>query len=151
MYIAYVPNRNSPPTILLRESYREGKTVKTRTLQNITHWPKARINALERLLKGEFDNIAPTEDSELIQGKAIGSLYTIYDIARRCGLMKALGNGRQARLALMLVIARLQIQGSRLAVVRWAQEQAVEEVLGVGRFDEDDLYAWLAFCILRLR
>ncbi len=147
MYVSRVPNRKSPPAILIRESYREGKTVKTRTLQNITHWPKARINALERLLKGEFDNIAPTQDTELMQGKAIGSLYAIYDIARRCGVMKALGNGRQARLALMLVTARLQIQGSRLAVVRWAQEQAVEEVLGVGKFDEDDLYDsldWLA-------
>ena len=45
MYIAKVPNRNSPPAMLLRESYREGKKVKTRTLANLSSWPEEKIEA----------------------------------------------------------------------------------------------------------
>lgn len=146
MFVATVPNRKSPPAILIRESYREGGKVKTRTLQNITNWPKPRILALQRLLKGELDNGIP-EEIEPEQGKAIGALYALSDIARKIGIAKALGRGRKARLALMLVVARLILQGSRLAAVRWAEEEAVDEVLGAGKFDEDDLYStldWLA-------
>jgi transposase len=58
MYIATVPNRNSPPALLLRESFRQNGKVKNRTLANLTHWPAARIEALRRLLRGEFDQAA---------------------------------------------------------------------------------------------
>ena len=53
MYVARVPNRSSPPAILLRESYRVGDKVKTRTLANLSGWPEAKIQALARLLKDE--------------------------------------------------------------------------------------------------
>ena len=52
MYIETVPNRNSPPAILLRESFREQGKVKNRTLANISHWPPAQIEALRQVLKG---------------------------------------------------------------------------------------------------
>jgi len=69
MYVATVPNRNSPPAILLRESYREGGKVKTRTLANLTSWPAVRVEALKRCLCGDFDGIedprAPRERSHL--------------------------------------------------------------------------------------
>jgi hypothetical protein len=55
MYIATVPNRNSPAALLLRESFRQNGKVKNRTLANLSHWPPARIEALRRLLRGEFD------------------------------------------------------------------------------------------------
>jgi transposase len=58
MYVATVPNRNSPPALLLRESFRQNGKVKNRTLANLTHWPAARIEALRRLLRGEFDQAA---------------------------------------------------------------------------------------------
>jgi len=58
MYIATVPNRNSPPAPLLRKSFRQNGKVKNRTLANLTHWPAARIEALRRLLRGEFDQAA---------------------------------------------------------------------------------------------
>ncbi len=53
MYVTKVPNRSSPPAILLRESYRDGGKVKTRTLANLTGWPDAKVEALRRVLKGE--------------------------------------------------------------------------------------------------
>ncbi|WP_287649216.1 hypothetical protein [Accumulibacter sp.] len=56
MYIARVLNRKSRPAILLRESYREGGKVCTRTIANLTNWPPERIAAMERLVKGEFDD-----------------------------------------------------------------------------------------------
>ena len=52
MYIATVPNRSSPPAILLRESFREGSKVRTRTLANLSHWPLHRIEAFRAFLKG---------------------------------------------------------------------------------------------------
>ena len=55
MYIATVPNRKSPPAILLRESYRDQGKVKTRTIANLSHWAPDRIEALRKALKGDFD------------------------------------------------------------------------------------------------
>ena len=52
MYVAKVPNRGSPPAVLLRESYREAGKVKNRTLANLSAWPEARVDALSRVLKG---------------------------------------------------------------------------------------------------
>ena len=51
MYIATVPNRNSPPAILLRQSFRENRKVRNRTLANLSCWPAARIEALRRWLR----------------------------------------------------------------------------------------------------
>jgi len=53
MYVTKVPNRSSPPAVLLRESYRDGGKVKTRTLANLTDWPDAKVEAFRRVLKGE--------------------------------------------------------------------------------------------------
>ena len=61
MYIERVPNRNSPPAILLRESVREGRRVRKRTLANLSHWEPLRIEALCRALRGEFDHLAASE------------------------------------------------------------------------------------------
>ena len=52
MYVTRVPNRNSPPAVLLRESYREGGKVKNRTVANLSSWPEAKVEALARALKG---------------------------------------------------------------------------------------------------
>jgi hypothetical protein len=138
MYIATVPNRNSPPALLLREGYRKDGRVKTRTLANLTHWPQERIEALRRCLRGALD--APAEALEPVNDRCFGSLYVLRALAERVGLIAALGNDRQAQLALFLVAARVAHQGSRLSAVRWAQGQAVAEVLGLEAFDEDDLY-----------
>jgi len=53
MYVAAIPNRKSPPAILLRESYREGGRVRNRTLANLSHWPAAKIEALRAVLRGQ--------------------------------------------------------------------------------------------------
>ena len=145
MYIATIPNRSSPPAVLLRESVRDGKNVKTRTLANLTSWPSERVLALKRCLKGEFDHL-PTVSTPICD-RCFGVLFVLKELAQRVGLVQALGQGSQAKLALFLVLARVAHQGSRLSAVRWAEEQAVAEVLGLAAFDEDALYGaldWLA-------
>jgi transposase len=140
MYIDVVPNRNSPPAVLLRESFREGKKIRKRTLANLSHLDPVRVQALRRALRGEFDHLRETEP---ISGPYFGLLYTLKELARRLGMVRSLGNSRAGKLQLFLVLARLAHGGSRLSAVRWARQQAVEEVLGLGAFDEDDLYAAL--------
>ncbi len=139
MYVATIPNRSSPPAILLREGFREHGQVKTRTLANLSHWHPARIEALRRALRGEFDALAGDPSSGLV----FGLLFALKRLADQLGLSAALGQSRLAKLALFLVLARVAHQGSRLSAVRWAQDHAVAEVLGLGPFDEDDLYAAL--------
>ena len=140
MYVAEVPNRNSPPAILLRESFRENGKVKNRTLANLSSWPNSRIDALRRLLRGELDNVAVSDPTA---GPVFGVLHTLKHVATEIGIGSALGHNKAGKLASFLVLARIAHQGSRLSAVRWARDQAVAEVLGLEAFDEDDLYAAL--------
>ena len=140
MYIAVIPNRSSPPAILLRESFRQSGKVKTRTLANLSHWDPPRLEALRRALRGDFDALPASPPTV---GPVFGLLYALKQIAADLGLTTALGPSRLGRLAMFLVLARLAHRGSRLSAVRWAADHAVAEVLGVNGFDEDDLYAAL--------
>ena len=105
MYIATVPNRHSPPAILLRESFREGGTVRTRTLANLTSWAPERIEALHRALKGEFDGLSG--DLPPTCGPICAVLFVLKQLADRLGLTRVLGKGRRAKLALLLVLVRI--------------------------------------------
>ncbi len=140
MYVATVPNRTSPPAVLIRESYRDHGKVKSRTLANISNWDSARIEALRRALRGDFDHLAAADPAV---GPVFGLLYVLGRIAEELGITAALGKTRLGKLALFLVLARSCHQGSRLSAVRWAEDHAVAEVLGLSPFDEDDLYAAL--------
>ena len=144
MYIARIPNRKSPPAILLRESYREGGKVRTRTIANLTNWAPERIAAMERLVKGEFDDWT---GGDLTSGEIFGVLFALKQLADQVGLTRVLGSAPESQLNLFLILARIAHGGSRLSAVRWAQQHTVEDVLSLGAFDEDDLYAaldWLA-------
>src|SRR6266851_5138416 len=120
MYIATIPNRNSPPAILLRHAYRENGKVKNRTLANLSHWQSARIEALRRALRGEFDHASLSAEPTL--GPIFGLLYVLKQIAEALGITATLSNTTLGKLALFLVLARLPHQGSRLSAVRWAED-----------------------------
>lgn len=139
MYVATIPNRNSPPAILLREGYREDGKAKTRTLANITHWKPERIEALTRVLKGEFDGLIGGEIDPVVD-RIYGVLFILKELADRVGVTKALGKTPQGKLALFLALARIADQGSRLSAARWAKDHCVAEILGLDEFDEEDLY-----------
>ena len=136
MYIATVPNRKSPPAILLRESYRENGKVKTRTIANLTRWAPERIEALRKAFKGEFDGM----DGEEVSGEVFGVLFALKQLADQVGITRVLGKSDEARLALFLVLARIAHGGSRLSAVRWAEQHAVSDILALEDFDENDLY-----------
>jgi len=135
MYIDTVPNRNSPPAILLRESYRENGKVKKRTLANLSKLPNTIIELIRQALAGPVKVVG-----ESLSGAIFGVLFVLRELARQGGLQRALGDSRLACLTLFLVLARIAHQGSRLSAVRWARDHAVTAVLGLNRFDEDDLY-----------
>ncbi len=146
MYVAEIPNRNSPPAILLREGYREGGKAKSRTLANLTHWRPERIEALKRALKGEFDGlvgeVAPVCD------RIFGVLFVLERLADRIGITKALGRSPMGKVALFLVLARVADQGSRLSASRWAKDHCVAEILGLCDVEQEQLYQALDWLFL---
>jgi hypothetical protein len=135
---------------LLRDSFREGGKVKHRTLMNLSRCRPEEIAAIELALKhkGDLSQLGNVREAiALRQGPSIGAAWTLWEVAKRCGVAAALGTGRAGRLALWQVLARAIDQGSRLSAVRLAGVHAGCDVLDLDRFDEDDLYAnldWLA-------
>jgi len=134
---------------LLRESFREAGKVKHRTIANLSQCSAAEIEAIRLALthKHTLTDLGSIHDAvQLRQGAAVGAVALLYALAQQIGLTQALGPGRQASLALWQVIARVIDQGSRLSAVRLARHHCTQELLGLARFDEDDLYAnldWL--------
>ncbi|RJP21278.1 MAG: hypothetical protein C4527_23705 [Candidatus Omnitrophota bacterium] len=144
-------NGKTYQSILLRESYREDGKVKNRTIANLTHCKPKEVAAIEFALKhkGDFAALPQTLPSlQLQQGFSVGAVWTVYQLAKRLGIEDALGTGREGKLALWQVMARVIDQGSRLSAVRLAQTHAGCDVLGMERgFDENDLYenlTWLS-------
>ena len=86
MYVARVPNRWSPPAILLRESYREGGKVKNRTLANLTRWPEDKVDALAWLLKGLPPKLELAQAFEITRSLPHGHVASVLGTARRLGM-----------------------------------------------------------------
>ncbi len=114
-----------------------------RTLANLSKLPEPLVALIERFCKAEragepLDALVGTGDPTI--GPGYGQLAACLAVARQLGIERVLGQDRLGRLALFLVLARVIHQGSRLSSVRWAQDHAVGPLLGLGSFDEDDLY-----------
>ena len=145
MYVTRVPNRGSPPAILLRESYRDGGKVRTRTLANLSRWPAAKIEALRRVLKGETWVAAP-ERLAVERALPHGHVAAVLGMAKKLGLDRLLPRRpeRLARLALALIVARVIEPAAKLATARQLSEataaHSLGAVLGLGAVDEDELY-----------
>jgi Transposase DDE domain len=135
---------------LLRESYRANGKVLHRTIANVSHCSAAEIEAMRLALrhKEDLEHLGTVQEAvTLKQGVSFGAVWTVYHVARRLGIEKALGTTREGKLALWQVIARVIDQGSRLSAVRLAMSHAACDVLGLDTFDEDTLYEnldWLA-------
>jgi len=128
---------------LLRESYREAGKVKHRTIANLSRCSPEEIEAIRLALRHKGDLEAMIAERPALrerQGLSVGAVWTLYQVARRLGIEQALGDSRAGRLALWQVIARAIGQGSRLSAVRLAMSHAACDVLGLGGFNENDLY-----------
>jgi transposase len=155
MYIEAVPNRNSPPAILLRESYRQDGQVCKRTLCNLSDWPPAYVEGLRGVLKGgtviPADRDAFTVTRSLPHGHVAAALGT----ARRIGLDRLLGpdGNRCCDLVLALLIGRILDPVSKLAAARTLSPDTASsglgEALGLGEVADDELYAALDWLLAR--
>ena len=153
MYVEAVPNRDSPPAILLRESYREGGKVKKRTLLNLCDWSADRIAGFKMLLKG--GTVIPRDQQAItiIRSLPHGHVAAALGTARKIGLDRLLGpDGNRCRdLVLALIVSRLLEPGSKLAAARALSpdtaSSSLGQQLGLGMVDEDEVYTaldWLA-------
>lgn len=138
-------NKTYTSTYLV-ENYREGKKVKHRLISNLSKWSDEMILGLEKMLKGE--KITYVSDLKLSQGKSFGAISAVSEISKRLGIKQALGNSKQAKLALFQVAGRVISQGSRNYLANeWVKGQAIEKVFKLKDFNEDDLYSnldWLS-------
>jgi transposase len=143
MYIATVPNRNSPPAILLREGYREGGKVKTRTLANLSKLPMEAIAVLRQVLKGK-QMVSTDEAFEIVEdgSRAHGHAEAVLIAMRRLGFSGLINSrpSRQRDLVVAMVAARILKPQSKLATTRWWSNTTLTEMLGVDQADEDELY-----------
>src|SRR6266568_6050 len=145
MYVTRVPNRDSPPAVLLRKSYREGGKVKNRTLANLSSWPEAKVEALSRALKGlppaGLEGMVEVSRS-LPHGHVAAVLGTIGEL----GLEQLIdpAGSRQRDLVTAMITAAVIDGSSKLATARGLRAQtaasSLGEVLGLETCDEDDLY-----------
>jgi hypothetical protein len=149
MYIESVPNRNSPPAILLRESYRDGAKIKKRTIANLSDWPSEIVEGLRTLLKG--GKVAPAEHETIIVRRSLphGHVAAVLGTLRSIGLDRVLGPpGHRCRdLVIAMIVARLIAPASKLATARMLDPltaaSSLGEVLSLGPVDEDELYVAL--------
>ena len=132
-------------SVVLLENYREGKKVKHRTIATLTKWPKDIVDDLDKLLKGKATT--SIEDMKLSNGKSFGAIEVVRQVAKRLGIEQALGNSKQAKLAMVQIAGRIIAQQSRNYIANeWVLNQDVEGIFKVSSFNEDSLYAnldWL--------
>jgi hypothetical protein len=151
MYIERVPNRNSPPAVLLRESYREGGRVKKRTLANLSHLSDATIEGLRRVLRGDTV-VAPDDAFTIERSRPHGQVAAVVGTIKKLGVDRLLASRRspQRDRAVALIATRVFAPDSKLATARALDAQSATstlgEMLGLEAVEAEDLYAamdWL--------
>lgn len=142
MYIAKIPNRNSHPAFLLRESYRENGKVRNRTLANLTCLPEHSIEALKRSLKGE--RLFSANDFEIVEdgSPAHGHVEAVMTAMKRLKFSNLISarSSRERDLVVAMIAARILEPKSKLATSLWWQNTTLPEIMNVSDADEDDLY-----------
>ena len=147
MHIDIVPNRTSTPTILLRESYRDGDKVKKRTIGNISSLSMDKVELIRRVLRG--DSLVPVtglfENSSSFHH---GHVKAVHMAMKRLGIDRLIASrpSRERDLVLAMVAARIVDPNSKLATTRWWKNTTLPEMFGVTDAAEDELYSamdWL--------
>jgi transposase len=147
MHIDAVPNRGARPTYLLRESFREGRRVRKRTLANLSALSDEQIEAIRRVLRGET-LCAPAALLEVIGSRPHGHVQAVAVAMQRLQIERLLAArpSRQRQVVCAMIAARVLAPHSKLATTRWWHTTTLAEEFGVAQADEDDLYAamdWL--------
>ena len=155
MYIESVPNRSSPPAVLLRESFRHNGKVKKRTLANLSKWPPALVEGLRVLLKGGAA-VARIEDAcEIVRARPHGHVAAVLGTLRQLRMERLIAPkpSPERDRVLAMIVARVLDPGSKLAAARNLAEatagDSLAETLGLGAVDEDQLYAAMDWLLKR--
>lgn len=154
MYIDTVPNRNSPPAVLLRESSRVGHKIIKRTLGNLSDWPAAQVDLLRRVLKGE-SLVSPSDALAIERSLPHGHVAAALGTLRRIGLESDLTRSASSERDLVcgLIVARILTPASKLATARGLHEQtawsSLGALLGLDLVDEDHLYEAMDWLLSR--
>ncbi len=140
MYIDVVPNRNSPPAILLRTSYRQDGKVKKKTLANLSQWPPELVEGLKKLLKGAVA-VAPEDLFTIESSPAHGHIAAVLPTIKKLQLDSMISSKpcRQRNLVLAMIAQQIIHPGSKLESVRLWSGTTLAEELEVSDADEDDL------------
>ncbi|MEN0051879.1 MAG: IS1634 family transposase, partial [Bacteroidota bacterium] len=155
MYIERIPNRNSPPAVLLRESYREGGKVRKRTLANLSKLPSETVDDLKILLKGGKAVKDLEETFKILRSRPHGHVAGTLGSLRKLGLHNLIddSNSRVRRLIEAMIVARIINPASKLATARGLDGDtffsSLGEVLGLEGADEDELYLAMDFLLER--
>lgn len=152
MHIDIVPNRDSRPTVLLRECYRKGKKVIKRTLANLSKLPMDQIEAIRRVLKGE--KLVPSDKLfKIVEGgsRKHGQVEAVLRAMKRLDFEALLGSRktRERSLVVAMVAARILEPQSKLATTRWWHTTTLPEILEISDADEDDMYAAMDWVLHR--
>jgi Transposase DDE domain len=163
MYIETVPNRGSPPAILLRESYREGKGIRKRTLLNLSRWPAEHVEGLRGVLKGGV--VLPPGEQPFAVERSLphGAVAAVLGATRAIGLDRIIGpreprgsdpeSCRPVDLVVAMIVSRIIAPASKLATARALDPVTAASSLGVelslGDVREDELYAALDWLLER--
>src|SRR2546425_5080496 len=147
MYIATVPNRGSPPAILLRESFRLDGKVRNRTLANLSHWPSAQVQALRSVLKGDLSLATPLPQAfDIIRSRPHGHVAAVLGTWHRLQLGQLIHShsSRNLDLVLAMIVARVLEPASKLATSRTLHPDTLSSTLGellhADSPSEDELY-----------
>ncbi|RDK12048.1 IS1634 family transposase [Cupriavidus lacunae] len=149
MYIEHVPNRNSPPAVLLRESYRDGNTVKKRTLANLSSLPAEVIEGLKVLLRGGVAVSAADEAFVIERSLPHGHVAAVLGAARACGAEQWFASAPAAlrSVVMALLVARVVSPASKLATHRMLRDEtathSVSRLLKLGDLELEQVYAAL--------
>ena len=150
MHIHIVPNRGSPPTVLLRESYREGSKVGKRTLANLSSLSAVQIEAIRAALRGEA--LQPVAQCfEITASRSHGHAHAVALAMQRLGFASLVASklSRERDLVLAMVAARIVAPHTKLATTRWWHTTTLAEDFGVADANEDDLYAAMDWLLAR--
>ncbi|HTW99603.1 MAG TPA: IS1634 family transposase [Acidimicrobiales bacterium] len=146
MYVVRVPNRGSPPAVLLRESFREDGKVKNRTLANLSRWPADKVEALSAVLGGKAPRRSLEGAFEISRSLPHGHVAAVLGTLRRLGLDELIdpASARRRDLVVAMICAQVIDPASKLAIARGLRAETAStslgEVLGLSGCDEDDLY-----------
>lgn len=151
MYIERVPNRNSKPAILLRESYREGNKVLKRTLANLTKWPKPLVDNLKILVKNKDAVVADKSNFIVEQSLPHGHVEAVLGAIRKLKLDKIISATpcRELNLVLAMIAERLIHPCSKLATTRLWHTTTLATELAVADADVDELYDAMDWLLVR--